>query len=204
MDEVGRLVEIFPARQWDLVAAVRECDHVINQAAAFVRRSAVERVGGLYPAWCHDHDLWLRLGASGARFEAIPLHLASSRLQNANLGNVPGVVIPAKLGLTRRFFQLPGLSPELRTLRRRALSNAFVRGFSYLRPRHVTHWGWGLVCLHGAISSDPANTPYVIGEIAREIRHILPSRAQSVLAFALLAAFLWRLGRLERAIKGEK
>lgn len=171
VDPAGNLLEVYPARDWDLEGAVLVCDHIINQAAAFMRREAVEEVGWLYPAWCHDHDLWLRMGAAGAVFQPLRAHLASARIQDANLGNVPAVVIPAKVGLTRRFFELPGLPLNLRRIRRRAISNAYVRGFDYLRPTVREHWTWGWHCLREAVSADPLNTPHVILEILSRLKH---------------------------------
>ncbi|MBI2766307.1 MAG: glycosyltransferase [Chloroflexi bacterium] len=174
IDPAGRMLQVFPARDWDFPAALVVCDHIINQASSFMSRRIIERVGGLYPAWCHDHDLWLRIAAAGGVFEAVHVMFASARMQDGNLGNNPAVVIPAKVGLTRRFFDLPDLPGDWRRLRRRAISNAYVRGFDYIRPTVSGHWGWGWHCLTNAITTDPANTPHIIAEIGGRIAQNAP------------------------------
>jgi glycosyltransferase involved in cell wall biosynthesis len=50
-------------------------------AATFIRRGAIERVGGLDPTLRHwaDYELWLRLERAGAAFKRIPRLLAARR-----------------------------------------------------------------------------------------------------------------------------
>ena len=62
INETGMLTDEYPPRPWDLKFALENCDHIINQTASFMRREIIEKVDYLYPAWCHDHDLWLRIG----------------------------------------------------------------------------------------------------------------------------------------------
>jgi hypothetical protein len=120
IDEQGNLIGFYPARAWNLREAIINCDHIINQAASFIRRPVLEKAGWLYPAWCHDHDLWLRIALAGGNFRAVDAQLAGARIRQDNLGNNPAVVIPGKVGLTERFFATPGLAPELAKLRKRA------------------------------------------------------------------------------------
>lgn len=54
----------------------------ISQPATFLRRSAIEAVGGLVRPEFHlalDLELWLRLRAKGVRFAALPFVLAADR-----------------------------------------------------------------------------------------------------------------------------
>jgi hypothetical protein len=131
IDEQGNLIGFYPARAWNLREAIINCDHIINQAASFIRRPVLEKAGWLYPAWCHDHDLWLRIALAGGNFRAVDAQLAGARIRQDNLGNNPAVVIPGKVGLTERFFATPGLAPELAKLRKRAMSNAYLRCITY-------------------------------------------------------------------------
>ena len=90
IDNEGRLVDIFQARQWNLEEAVFYCDHLINQAATFIRRRILEEVDYLYPAWCHDHDLWLRIALAGGTFKSIPYRLADARVGPENFRRESG------------------------------------------------------------------------------------------------------------------
>jgi glycosyltransferase involved in cell wall biosynthesis len=164
IDAHGNRLEDLPARVWDLKAAVLRCDHIINQAASFIRRSTIERVGYLHEAWCHDHDLWLRIGLAGGRFLPVPQRLASARVWDDNLGNDAGVVIPAKLELTRRFFATPDLPAELKRLQPRAMSNAWLRGLDYLSPTRRGDWPEIRGIVIKAVRADPFN---LIGLIIR-------------------------------------
>lgn len=161
IDDKGNTINHLQAVPWDLHRALKYCDHIINQSAAFMRRSLVERIGWLYPAWCHDHDLWLRIGAAGGKFMAIPFKLASVRQWPENLGTNPDIVIPAKIGLTKRFFASPDIPGALRPLRRRAISNAYLRGSYYVPLRKLGDWLRVSRLLAAALASDPSNLPYI-------------------------------------------
>ena len=73
VDELGRVQGDLVPPEWDLEYALRHCLHLIYQPASFMRRRILEKVGWLYPAWCHDHDLWLRIARAGGTFEKIPV-----------------------------------------------------------------------------------------------------------------------------------
>ncbi|MBI2766054.1 MAG: glycosyltransferase [Chloroflexi bacterium] len=166
IDACGRQVWFGPARPWDLRRAVLECDHIINQPAAFMRRSAVERAGGLRRTWLHDQDLWLRMALTGGRFDALPEWFASGRIHAANMGMAPPFVLPAKVELTRAVLADPRLPASYRSLGRRAISNAYVRGFSYLQPRDPRHWRLGARQLAFALREDPTNLPHALARVA--------------------------------------
>jgi hypothetical protein len=146
---------------WDLRHAVEHCDHVIHQAASFMRRGILERVGWLYPKLCHDHDLWLRMSLTGGKLQRISALLAHARDRSDNLGNRSDEVTALKVGLTERFFNHPELPPEFADLRQRAISNAHLRCIEYMlkdsRPdkkelrRRIIGAAWQ------AVRADPTN-----------------------------------------------
>jgi GT2 family glycosyltransferase len=79
LDADGGFTGYFPSIADD-PAALR-CSNIICQPAAFVRRAAVERIGGLDTAlhFTMDWDLWLRLYEAGARFRFVDRPLAAVR-----------------------------------------------------------------------------------------------------------------------------
>ena len=170
IDEFGRIHGDLVPAAWNLEHALLDCDHVLFQPAAFMTRRILERVNWLHPAWCHDHDLWLRIGRAGGTFSRIPERLAMDRWRAENSGLVASLVIPAKIDLTKRFFAEPGLPPHLQQLRRRAVSNAYLRGIDYLQPGRRAHWRWGISLMAHAVAADPANLRRIGERASRPIR----------------------------------
>ena len=131
IDANGRVTGMSYLHEWDLDYAVEHCDHCIPQPAAFLRRRAVERVGGLDAAFYQkkDHELWLRIGLTG-KIQHIPVLLAHAR-------NIRGLsyegrsVARACPQVTRKFFSLPGVPERIRAKSRRAMSNSYLRGMQY-------------------------------------------------------------------------
>ena len=183
IDEHGRLVEVFKARPWDFNEAVFYCDHLINQAASFMRRDILEKVDYLYPAWCHDHDLWLRIALAGGTFKAVPDRLADARIWSDNLGVNPNIVVPAKIGITERFFATPGLPQEMRRMKRRTFSNTYVKAASYLNIRRPADYRLGAKLIAKALLTDPLNYRYVMrvvsGGVLRALGGSWPARLAS-------------------------
>ena len=164
IDDRGRLIWFGPAPAWDFHQAVLACDAVINQPSAFMRRSIVEKAGWLYPAWCHDHELWLRIELAGGRFAALHEHLANARIWGDNLHMNPRITIPAKLGITRRVLADPRLPVELEDRRARVMSNAYLRCLDFLpKPRHWIHAPY---LLGKSFMADPSNTPRILEQFA--------------------------------------
>jgi glycosyltransferase involved in cell wall biosynthesis len=157
----GEYYRTMQVPDWDLRHAVEHCDHVIHQAASFMRRGILERVGWLYPKLCHDHDLWLRMSLTGGKLQRISALLAHARDRSDNLGNRSDEVTALKVGLTERFFNHPELPPEFADLRQRAISNAHLRCIEYMlkdsRPdkkelrRRIIGAAWQ------AVRADPTN-----------------------------------------------
>src|SRR4051812_45516358 len=158
IDLNDRLVWYGPAPEWNFETALVTCDPLINQAASFMRRDAVEKAGWLYPEWCHDHDLWLRMALSGAKLAAVRTYLGNARISSENAHMNPSLTVPNKVGLTKRILDDPRLSPELRGRRRRIISNAYVRCLDFL-PKPA-HWPIGIRLVLQALASSPTNAPH--------------------------------------------
>lgn len=156
----GEYYKTMRVPDWDLRYAVEYCDHIIHQAASFMRRAILERVGWLYPKLCHDHDLWLRISMAGGNLQRIPALLAHARDRSDNLGNRSDQMVALKIGLTENFFDNPGLPPELTRLRRRAISNAYLRCVDFIlkdsRPKDELRSKITRAILQ-AVRSDPSN-----------------------------------------------
>lgn len=172
IDIDGRLIWYGAAEPWDVRKAIFECHPVLNQPAAFMRREIIERVGYLYPAWCHDHDLWLRIALVGGKFGTVPAHLGNARLWGDNLHMDPSVVIPAKIAMTRRILDNPALPNDLKRQRGRILSNAYLRCLDFLpRPRN---WGWAAYVLLRSFLAAPLNTPRIVEQIVVHAAWLVP------------------------------
>ena len=167
IDDRGRLVWWGEARPFSLEAAILNADHVINQPAAFIRRRAYERTGGLLHEWVHDHDLWLRIAVSGGTFVAIPETLAAVRIREENQSMAPEFATAHKRLVVERWLADARVPAAIRERARRARSNAWLRGLHYLRPVHPRDWVLGARYLGHAFAADPANTPAII---ARPVR----------------------------------
>jgi glycosyltransferase involved in cell wall biosynthesis len=170
VDELGRVLSELAPGTWDLEYALRHCLHLIFQPACFMRRRILEKVGWLYPAWCHDHDLWLRIARGGGTFLRLPTRLAMDRLRPDNLGHLAEVVVPAKINLTKRFFAEPGLPPNIQSLRERAISSAYVRAVDYLQISRPRQWLTAARLLVQALIADPRNIGSVLERGTRPFR----------------------------------
>jgi glycosyltransferase involved in cell wall biosynthesis len=156
IDAAGRRVGYEYLRQWDLAYAVEHCDHCVPQAAAFIRREALDRAGWLDEAFYQkkDHELWLRLALVGT-IEHLPVPLGCAR-------NIKGLsfdgatAAPACVQVTRKFFSLPDVPTAIRARQRRAMSNAYLRGMDYAFDGGPL---WGVMARYAgrAVVEDPSN-----------------------------------------------
>lgn len=191
IDERGRVIWWDRARPFSLEAAILDADHVINQPAAFIRRRAYDRAGGLLHEWIHDHDLWVRIAVAGGVFVAIPETLAAVRISDANRSMSPEFATARKRELVERWLADERLPAAIRGRKRRARSNAWLRGMHYLRPARPRDWLLGARYAGNAFAADPTNLP---GIAARPPRLALRMAARP---FALRRAK--RRMRAERA-----
>ena len=197
IDELGSGHGDLVPRTWELEYALRHCDDVIFQPAAFMRRTMLEHIGWLHPVSCHDHDLWLRIARVGGTFLKIPDRLAMDRLRGDDPGRAPDIVIPGKIGLTKRFFADPALPPHLQRLRRPAMSGAYLRSLDYLRSDRPAHWARAIGLASMAVATDPRNIQATTARALRPVRahtSVLRARARSLLG--RLRHALVRLARL--------
>ncbi|MCC6388927.1 MAG: glycosyltransferase [Dehalococcoidia bacterium] len=167
IDNRGRLIWWGEARPFSLEAAILDADHVINQPAAFIRRRAYERTGGLLHEWVHDHDLWLRIAVTGGVFVPIPETLAAVRIRDENQSMAPEFAIARKRMVVERWLADERVPAAIRSRAKRARSNAWLRGLHYLRPVHPRDWLLGARYLGHAFAADPANAPAIIARPAR-------------------------------------
>jgi len=166
IDRGGRDVWRLKSRPWSFRRSLLYCDHIIDQPASFLRREIVDRVGPLRGRSLHDQDYWLRIGIAGGRFGPIPDILAAGRIYNDNLGSSAEIIIPMKVEVIDRIYRENNLPAFYVHRRRRALSNARVRGFDSLQPAKPSHWWYGLKLLAGALRADPSNALYIVGHVA--------------------------------------
>ena len=193
ISEEGHLIPgVIKPRSWDLEYAVRNCHHIIPQPASFIRRSILEQVNWLDPECVGmDHDLWLRIGLTGT-IQYAPILFAYVRTgpgisQGQDMGE-------AKVQVTRKFFNTPGLPPPFssRRFQRRALSNSYLMAGTYSFFGWLSFVGQQTGGLSGgylrlvfkyllrAIVTDPLNLPYIVrslsGRIVRQCRRLLTRR----------------------------
>lgn len=170
LDDRGELVWWEPARPWTLEAAIVDADHVINQPAAFIRRSWVDAAGGLAREWVHDHDLWIRIGLAGGEFCGVTQTLAAVRIHPGNHSMRAQFAHELKLALVRGWLEDERVPANIRRQRRKAVSNAHLRGLHYLKPGRPGDWLLGARWMGAAFVSSPANTPEIAMRAVRLAR----------------------------------
>lgn len=155
--------------EWDLTYAVTNCDHCIPQPSAFMRRRILEKIGWLdISLILMDRDLWYRAGLTGS-IAHVPHLLAHARYHASYWHSRSHAVADDCVRVIRKFFDNPDLPATWRPLRRRALSNAHLRGMEYAwRPgcrRRVA-------CRHalGALITDPTNGGAVMKRLMRLLK----------------------------------
>jgi len=80
IDEKDRMIEAYPAEDWDLQRLADVC--FLCQPAVFFRRRVIERFGVLDERlhFCMDYEYWLRIALGGASFGRLRQVVAGSRL----------------------------------------------------------------------------------------------------------------------------
>lgn len=156
-------------RPWNLDYAVLHCDNCIPQPSAFIRRRILDRVGLLDTRFHQkkDHELWLRIAAGGGVIRHVPRLWAYARAIRG-LSFDGRTAAPACVQLARHYFDRleKGGRPRWDRVRRRAMSNAYVRGMDYA-------WAGGqLRGLCGryaaaALTWDPANWRAILPRLRR-------------------------------------
>lgn len=114
----------------DLVA---KCHNPIAQPSAFIRRSVIEDIGLLDPAYYYfmDWDFWLRAGIDHS-IAYFPELLSTYRLHEASKTVAQTAKAAPELEyMYRKFFALPNLRDEIRRLEREAMMNMFFTSAEY-------------------------------------------------------------------------
>ena len=157
IDGAGNRTGTSYLREWELAYAVETCDHCIPQPGAFMRRSAVERAGWLDIALTPvlDRDLWFRIGLVGA-IRHVPLLLAHERTTPGYNSQRGHVTAAGCVSVIEKFFELTGVPEPIRERRRRAISNAHLRGMRYAAI-YGGHWDVVLRFVGRAVWIDPGN-----------------------------------------------
>lgn len=171
IDEAGNRCGEAYLHDWDLKHAVQFADHCIPQPAAFIRRSILDRVGMLDESvFTKDRELWLRIGLNGT-IAYYPRRLAYAR-------NTRGIsydgrkVAPAIVDVTRKFYSLPGVPDDLLAIKRRAISNAYLRG-AYYAYEGGRLWSIYAAYVLRALITDPGNAPHAARHVLRYVRRAL-------------------------------
>jgi len=197
VDVGDNLVGMCAVQEWDLEYAVEYCDHCIPQPAAFIRRRILERVGWLDVDFYQkkDHELWLRIGLVGT-IQHIPVLLAHERIHPGNLGYEGVSSARACVQLTKKFFTLPNVPESLKKKRRRATSNAYLRGIDYAFY-HGRHWPLIAAYTLKALVADLSNASGLLRHVNRHVETASKddSRLRWVLLTSIPLKVLWRTAR---------
>lgn len=188
MDLDGNVVGMSYLHKWDLEYAVEYCDHCIPQPAAFLRRRIVEKVGYLdrdFNDSKKDHELWLRIGLVGT-IHYLPVLFAHARNGPGYMASRGDITARACVRLTRKFFTLPDVPERIRKKKRRAISNAYLKGLDYAFS-DGGHWSTMVACALRAITSDPTNTHRAVGRLKYYLEISAPENARFRL---LLVAYI--------------
>jgi glycosyltransferase involved in cell wall biosynthesis len=127
IDSSGQVLQTWRTRSFSLVDLARgEC--FIYQPTVFIRRSALEAVGGLDESlhYVMDYDLWLRLGVAH-RFGALPGIGAQFRVHPGSKTATNSIKFHAeRIATLERFFATPSLPRAVRAVREEAFARAFI------------------------------------------------------------------------------
>ncbi|HEX5108650.1 MAG TPA: glycosyltransferase [Vicinamibacterales bacterium] len=177
IDGDGDLLENRRPPDWDLAYAIETCHHMIDQPASFVRREIAQRIGWLYPAWFHDWELWRRVSLAGGKIKRVPHLLGCARVRRDNSQYRPEILIAGLVSLTNRFFSLPSLPPEVGGLRKRALSNCYLRIAQTLEYGRPESRNLRRRLRLKALVADPSNYRNVMN-VQPEARRSIPPRSR--------------------------
>ncbi|MEW6532144.1 MAG: glycosyltransferase family 2 protein [Thermodesulfobacteriota bacterium] len=174
IDADGTLESMSYIHDWDLAYAVEFHDHCIAQPAAFIRRAVLERVGFLDTRfYAMDKELWWRIGLHGT-IHRIPSLLAHARTTKGKSHDAPQMAGDC-VRIARHFFTLDQVPPMLMRKKRRALSNAYLRGVDYAYI-FGPHWLLMTKYALSALVVDPSNVPVLARRLGRfVVRSLSPS-----------------------------
>ena len=168
IDADGNLICMSYLHEWDLKYAIENCDHCIPQPAAFIRRRILEQVGWLDTQLIlMDQDLWYRIGLIGD-IRHIPIPLAYARRHSSYWYSRSYIVSTNCVRIIKKIFKNSELPEEIIKIKRRALSNAYVRGMDF--AWYGRHWKTIFAYAQMAIFTDPSNVRKALGRFTRYVR----------------------------------
>ena len=168
IDADGTLEGMSYVHDWDLAYAVEFHDHCIAQPAAFIRRAVLEKAGFLDTRfYAMDKELWWRIGLRGT-IHRIPCLLAHARTTKGKSHDAPQMAEDC-VRVARHFLTLDQVPPMLMRKKRRALSNAYLRGVDYA---YIFGPHWLLMAKYAlsALVVDPSNVPILARRLGRFLR----------------------------------
>jgi glycosyltransferase involved in cell wall biosynthesis len=149
IDADSKAVRTIQVPDYNYAFMVRRFRCIVGPGA-FMRRTAVEEVGGRDSAYrfVADFDFWLRMGLLGP-FARIPRVVATFRVhgESASVAQQGRAMAEEHVGLARQFFGHPDLPPAIRTLEREARSWAFYYAGLAAGPPRSMAWGYFLKAL---------------------------------------------------------
>jgi glycosyltransferase involved in cell wall biosynthesis len=122
-----------PLGEFSYADFVANCHNPIPQPSAFIRRSVMEDVGLLDPSYYYfmDWDFWLRAGLNH-KIAYFPELLSTYRLHEASKTVAQAVRAAPELEyMYRRFFDLPNLRNDIKSLEPEAMVNMFFTSGGY-------------------------------------------------------------------------
>lgn len=142
IDQHGQPLEYRQRPDYNFVTMVRQYN-CLPGPGAFIRRDAVEKIGGRNPDYRYvgDFDFWLRLALHGD-FIRIPETLATWRDHpaSATVAQRSPRMAEERIQLIEQFYANPNLPPEILQVKAEALSSAYydaafaVGGTAAARP----------------------------------------------------------------------
>jgi glycosyltransferase involved in cell wall biosynthesis len=155
IDADSKAVRTIQVPDYDYAFMVRRFRCLVGPGA-FMRRTAVEEVGGRDGAYrfVADFDFWLRMGLLGS-FARIPRVVATFRVhaESASVAQQGRAMAEEHVRLARHFFGRTDLPPAIRRLEREALSWAFYYAGLAAGPPRSMAWGYFL----RALAAHPPN-----------------------------------------------
>ena len=185
IDAEGRLIGRVDAYQTDLEGLLSHA--TIPQPSTFLRRAALERVGGVDAGFRYamDYDLWLRLALDGAKWRAVDETWARFRIHGeSKSGSEATLFLPEVARAMENALASPRLPPSLAARKRE------------LRSRHHATVGVAaLANLELAVARDQLARAVMIDPLHADAR-LLSSLAKSFLPERALVAARWLKSRL--------
>ncbi len=155
---------------WDMSTWLAECDYCITQPASFIRRRILDEVGFLDLSYILiDLELWSRIALAG-RIGFVPEVLAETRSHSAYDRSRFGL---DQVRITRKTVCDPRLPKEFVSLRKRALSRAYLQAVEYERESPHKSRLRLLGYFYKALAADPSDWRQVYKRVIPAVSRIL-------------------------------